>query len=170
MYRKLPQEQFTGIQEDWWFQEIAKHISDQAEKDMACDFDYAVVDAMPVEAQAIFHTWWFSCETGGSGIGGFLLQGAGLHTKEALAGLRMIGATVLADRLQAAIPLSLEWGPEYTTLDDWSWFEQFEKKPRFPTIEAIDTEETYDLIGDDLRNKVNAFIRENISVFVEQST
>lgn len=34
MYKKLPQKDFVGIEEDWLFQEIAKHISNQTEKEM----------------------------------------------------------------------------------------------------------------------------------------
>ncbi len=169
MYCKLSSEAFAKISEPFWFQEIAGHISAQIERDSPCDFDYSGLFKMPVEARAVFHAWWFACEAGGSGIEGFLLQSAGLHTREALEGLKLVGANILASRLQAAIPISIEWDPEYTTLDDWSWFRQFERDSAYPTIEAIDTEETYRLIGDDLTTKVNRFIWQNLSVFVHET-
>ena len=79
----------------------------------------------------------------------------------------MIGADELVERLEAAIPLSLEWSPEYTRLDDYSWFTRFKPSAKYPTIKSIDTLETYKLIGDDLRDKANTFINNHMDVFCE---
>jgi len=167
MYRKIPKSKLLETRGEWWFQELADHISKQAEKGAPCDFDYSVVNAMPKEVQAIFFVWWFSCEAGGSGFAGFLLQNVGLHAQEAHEGLRLIGADELVERLEAAIPFSFEWTPEFTRLEDYSWFKQFKPSVKYPTIESIDTLETYKLIGDDLRDRANTFINNHIEEFCE---
>jgi len=53
MYRELPKSKLRQAKEEWWFQEVAAHISKQAEKGAPCDFDYTLVETMPKEVQAV---------------------------------------------------------------------------------------------------------------------
>ena len=41
-----------------------------------------------------------------------------------------------------------------------------ERSSTYPTIESIDTKETWDLVGDDLAAKATEYIRRNLGVFV----
>lgn len=170
MYKKLALSKLATVKQEWWFQELADYITKQSEKAAPYDFDYARVKTMPKEVQAVFFVWWFSCEAGGSGFEGYLMQSAGLHAQEAHAGLTQMGATELVERLEAAIPLSFEWSPEYSFQEDHSWYSQFPRNTKYPNIESIDTPETYDLIGDDLRDKANIFIKNNLDIFADKNT
>ncbi len=48
---------------------------------------------------------------------------------------------------------------------DLAWFKQFQPTPKFPTLQSVDTD-IYDLVGDDLRDKANAFIGAQRGVLV----
>ncbi len=166
MFKKMTHEQFDQIEEFLLFQEISDFISKQVEDD-PYDFSPEKISQLPQVAQNIFYVWWFSCEVGGNGYEDYLLQHAGKDAPGAHAGLRAMGADFLLKRLEAAIPISIEWEPEYTTLEDWSWYKQFKLNPEFPSIETIDTMEMYNEIAESLTQKAISYILNNKDILVE---
>ena len=68
--------------------------------------------------------------------------------------------------MEAGIPHAFASGcAEFSAGSDLAWFRQFQPSPRFPTLQSVDAD-IYDLVGDDLRDKANAFIDAQRGVLV----
>lgn len=164
MYQPFPRDKFESTERELWFQELAEHIRRQAESQPYVT-DPARVAALPREARALYFLWMFYAEVGGGGIEYFLLEPQGLFTPQAHEALRLVGASELVERLEAGIPHALASDAEFTAGPDVAWFRQFPVNPKYPTLQSVD-DNIYDLAGDDLREKADAFIESHRGVLV----
>jgi hypothetical protein len=81
MYQQFPQTKFEELNPDWRFQELAQHISLQAESPPFVT-NPALVSALPSEARTLYFLWMFYGEAGGNGIECFLLEPHGIFTPQ----------------------------------------------------------------------------------------
>lgn len=165
MYQPFPRDKFASTERDLWFQELAEHIRPQAEAQPYVT-DLARADELPQQARALYFLWMFYAEVGGNGIEVYLLEQEGHFTRQAHEALRLVGASELLARLEAGIPHALASGnAEFSTGSDLAWFRQFQPTPKFPTLQSVDAD-IDELVGDDLREKANAFIEAQRGVLV----
>ena len=165
MYQPFPHDKFESTERDLWFQELAEHSRPQAESQPYVT-DLARAAELPQQARALYFLWMFYAEVGGNGIENFLLQQLGVFAPQAHEALRLVGASELVERLEAGIPHALSSGSaEFSAGSDLTWFRQFQPTPKFPTLQSVDAD-IYDLVGDDLRDKANAFIEAQRGVLV----
>lgn len=165
MYQKFPRDTFESTERTLWFQELAEHIRPQAESDPFVT-DLARTADLPREARAVYFLWMFYAEVGGSGIENFLLQQLGIFAPQVHEALQMVGAFQLIERLEAGIPHALASGSaELNTASDLTWFSQFRAVPKYPTLQSVDVG-IYELAGDDLQEKANAFIEAHRGILV----
>ena len=165
MYQPFPRDKFESTERDLWFQELVEHIRPQAESQPYVT-DLARAAELPQQARALYFLWMFYAEVGGNGIESFLLEPQGHFAPQAHEALRLVGASELIERLEAGIPHALESGcAEFTAGSDLAWFKQFQPTPKFPTLQSVDAD-IGELVGDDLRDKANAFIEAQRGVLV----
>jgi len=128
--------------------------------------DLARVAALPNEARTLYFLWMFYCEAGAGGIEVFLLEPQGVFTPQIHEALRSVGASELVERLEAGIPHALASGcAEFSASSDVSWFRQFHANPKYPTLQSTDAG-VPDLVGDNLRDKANAYVEAQREVLV----
>lgn len=157
MYQPFPSDKLESTEADLWFQEVAEHIRPQAESQPYVT-DLARVAKLPQQARSLYFLWMFYAEAGGNGIECFLLEPQGHFTHQVHEALRLVGASELVERFEAGIPHALTSGStEFSAGSDLDWFKKFQANPKFPTLQSVDSD-IYDLVGDDLRDKANAFI------------
>jgi len=166
MFKKMSYQKFDEIEEETLFERMADFINSQVEIE-PYEFVPEKVTALPEVPRNVFFVWWLYCEVGGNGFESYLLQQSGKDAPGAHAGLKAMGATSLLEWLEAAIPISMEWEPDYTESDDLSWFRKFPQNPKFPTIETIDSQEMYAEVGDPLMFKAIEYIMANKNELVE---
>jgi len=165
MYKPYPLEKFEGLERNLWFQELAEHIGPQAESEPYVT-DLERVAKLPREAVAIYFLWEVQSEVDGNGIECYLLEPQGMHAPQAHEALRMVGASELAERLEAGIPHALASGSaEFNSSADLTWFRQFRLNPKYLTFQSVD-EDICELVGDDLRDKCTDFIERHRKIFV----
>ena len=165
MYQPFPRDKFESTERDLWFQELVEHIRPQAESHPYVT-DLARAAELPQQARALYFLWMFYAEVGGNGIECFLLEPQGHFTPQAHEALRLVGASELVARLEAGIPHALASGSaEFSAGSDLTWLRQFRVNPKYPTLQSVDVD-IYDLVGDDLREKANAFIETQRGVLV----
>jgi len=164
MYEKLSRAKLEATAPYYWFERVAKHIAPQAEsKPYVTDLN--LVADLPAEVRAIYFLWMFVCEAGGNGIECFLLQQQGLFTPQVHEALRLVGATELVVRLEAAIPHAIKEESEFTFGPDMSWFRQFPNNSDYPTLQSVD-KGVWKLINDDLVARCNELINQHKDVFL----
>lgn len=165
MYQPYPKTKFDTLKRDWWFQEIAQHISSQAESPRFVT-NLELVDQLPAQARAIYFLWIFSGEVGGNGLECYLLQQQGHYAPYAHEALKTIGAFELVERLEAAIPHAIATGcVEFSAGNNMSWFRQFPINPKYPSLQATDVG-IYELANDGIKHKCNDFIAAHRGVFI----
>jgi hypothetical protein len=122
--------------------------------------------ALPCEARTVYWLWHFFKEAQLGGMEVFILEPESLFASQIHAALVNVGATELARRVEAVIPLARESGvAEFSTLPDQSWFEQFRRVPDFPTFESIN-DGVFPLVQS-VKDAAALFIRSNESILFE---
>jgi hypothetical protein len=163
-FQKLPKQLLATDDKHRLFELVATEIREQVEQPLY-QKNLERLAAVPREAQGIYWLWLFQCEASLNGIEDVILQSLGKYSAQIHEALTMVGARELARRLEAAVPLAREWGADFTTLPNQSWFDQFAPMPEFPTLEAVN-ENVYPII-DSLDDLVTAFVRSNEQVLFE---
>lgn len=165
MYQPFPKAKFETLERKWWFQELAEHIRPQMESSpYITDLDKAA--SLPVEVRAIYFLWEFYSHVGGNGIEVYLLELHGYHAPYAHEALKLVGASELIERLEAAIPHAIASGvAEFTAGSNMAWYRQFSPNSQYPTLQSVDAD-IYELANDDICGKCNDFIESHLKVFV----
>lgn len=164
-YQRYPRDKFESLNPDWWFQELSTHISSQVFS-RPFVLDPERIAKMPEAVQAIYYCWEIAGEVGGNGFSKYLLDQQGHHAPFAHAGLKLVGASELVERMEAGIPHAISAGcAEFSSGTNMDWFRKFPGNPKYPTLESVDVD-IYDLANDGIRDKCNAFIGKHREVFV----
>jgi hypothetical protein len=107
----------------------------------------------------------FFCEAGGNGIEVFILQQQGLFTPQVHEALKLVGATELIKRLEAAVPHAIDSEADFIFGPDMAWFREFPRNPDYPTLQSVD-KGIWKLIEHDLVARCNKFIAQHEDVFL----
>lgn len=113
--------------------------------------------------------YWYDSEVNNGGHDQFFSNSTGIVWKDAYEGLKMIGATPLADNLKKAIDL---FGGEipFDRAERQNLLEKLYEEDDFDNVlEEID-EFYYDFFEEDISEIINKFVKKNASEFVVNGT
>lgn len=127
--------------------------------------DLEKMKLVPIEVETFYWIQRFLAEAEGNGIETFILNDRIGSTRQTLESLRRLGATELARRLEAAIPLALDSRAEFTRNGVPAWFRQFSHKPDFPDLRSVDFRIVP--LCKELRKRLIDYIAEHQSVFFD---